>query len=191
MQLLDITSPVIRDNKLWHDFVSAVDEVFINNIELPIDRLASIRESSTDKNILELTARLLGFSVDQNVLALHHSKLNWLLQEVARFSEYGATSKFVNFLDLALNGRCTVIPLYTMDYTQFEPDIQGDDLRSNGGEWWLTTHVDVDLVVFNRSNNDLLSSADAVERLKSIVYQFSPVNLVIRNFTVRQDVSLD
>lgn len=192
----DLSCSIIKENKTWSTLLDAVDATFAAHIDFPLNQLSNLRQftAETDVNLLEATIRMLGLDVDQDVMDMNHGKMTRLLTQLAQYPDYSSTNFFVNFLDIVLNGKCTVIPLYTIDYVEFVPGIEKEDWVTYDGEWYLTTWVDIELVVFNKGDNSIFTNADPTytkSKLLEVIYQFSPVSMVVRNFSVVQDVAHD
>lgn len=184
--IVDFTPELLKDNPVWKDLISCIISVIEANVEAPIDELSTLRHLnlSTDKPILAKTINLLGVTVTQNLLNLTQSRLLKLCNQVAFYPNYSGTNYFIYFLEVILNGVIELTPLYTKDYVIFEPNKSGLDLNIQGGEWYLTTHVNLKLTLNSKKDYLIFADPIIVDSIRELVYKFSPVTMVIKDFKI-------
>lgn len=179
----DLLTNILRDNSTWRDLAAATADVFENNIEDPIDQLAKIRwiRRDTDPKVLENAARMLGFDLTQDVLYLNAENLTKIVTQLPHYPDHNSTKYFSNFIDMILNAITDVRYLYTRDYINFE-ERPGGALVIDGGEWFLTTHIELNLGLLH-FDSLLLSDGDSLfTRVQQLFYSFAPIALVIERF---------
>lgn len=179
----DLLSNVLRENPTWTQLAEAIADVFSDNIEAPIDQTANIRSmrQDTDPKILEQTTRLLGFDLTRDVLTLTEESLTKIVTQLPLYPLYNSTALFKNFVELILNSLVNVEYLFTQNYVAFYPAPKGP-LVHEGGSWFKTTHINLDVSLLNLASLDLSNATDFFARVQEIFYNFAPITLVIREF---------
>lgn len=179
----DLLTNTLRENKTWRDLAESVDYVFSSNIEDPIDQLAKVRwiRKETDPSILEQSARLLGFDLTQDVLSLNAENLTKIVTQLPHYPDHNSTQYFTNFIDMLLNAMTEVKYLYTKDYINFHEQPTGP-LVIDGGEWFLTTHIELNLGLLHLDSLLLADGESLYTRVKNLFHSFAPVALVIERF---------
>lgn len=179
----DLLTNILRENPTWRDLASAIQQVFAANVEDPIDQLAKLRwvRRETDPSVLEQSARMLGFDLTQDVLSLNAQNLTKIVTQLPHYPDHNSTRYFVNFIDMLLNATTDVRYLYTQDYTNFV-ETPGGPLVIDGGDWFLTTHIELNLGLLNLDSLLLADGESLFTRIKDLFHTFSPVALVIERF---------
>jgi len=179
----DLLTNILRENPTWRDLASAVSQVFAVNVEDPIDQLAKLRwiRKETDPSILEQSARLLGFDLTQDVLHLNAENLTKIVTQLPHYPDHNSTRYFPNFIDMLLNAVTEVKYLYTNDYINFV-DTPSGPLVIDGGDWFLTTHIELNIGLLHLDSLLLASGQSLFSRVKELFHTFSPVALVIERF---------
>jgi hypothetical protein len=179
----DLLTNVLKENSTWRDLAAATAEVFETNIEDPIDQLAKIRwiRRDTDPKILENAARMLGFDLTQDVLYLNAENLTKIVTQLPHYPDHNSTRYFSNFIDMLLNAITDVRYLYTKDYVNFEEQ-PGGPLVIDGGQWFLTTHIELNLGLLHFDSLLLADGESLYSRVRELFYSFAPISLVIERF---------
>lgn len=181
--LKDLLTNSLAENPTWRQLAEAISAVFESNIEDPIDQLAKLRwiRRETDPSVLEQSARLLGFDLTQDVLSLNAENLTKIVTQLPHYPDHKVTPYFPNFLDMLLNAVTDVKYLYTQDYVDFV-EKPGGPLIIKGGNWFLTTHIELNIGLLYREALLLPSGVSLFSRVKDLFHNFAPVALVIERF---------
>lgn len=179
----DLLTNILSENQTWRDLGDAVNFVYSANVEEPIDQLAKLRwvRRDTDPSVLEQSARLLGFDLTQDVLSLNAESLTKIVTQLPHYPDHNSTKYFTNFIDMLLNAMTDVRYLYTKDYINFFEEA-GGPLIVDGGDWFLSTHIELNLGLLHLDGLLLADGESLFTRVKQLFHSFSPVALVIERF---------
>lgn len=179
---IDLTVPIIKDNKTWEDLVEAFTYIMELNVEQPIQQLERIRyiDQDTEDATLESTARILGFDLSQDVLSLNSRTLLRLVTQLPLYPASNSSYLFENFIDVILNAITKVTYLYSRDYVNFFPE-PGGTLITEGGEWFKTTHISLDIALIKKDVLVLKPGDTMNKRLVELFHVFAPIALVIEH----------
>jgi hypothetical protein len=164
---------------MWTAFAS----VMSTNVEDPIMQLEAIRSivENSEPKIASETARMLGFDMSQDVMDLNADNFTRIVTQLALYPDKNGTDLFVKFIDLALNAVTKVTNLYTRDYVNFY-DTQQGALVIDGGHWFKTTHVDLELYIRNIASLTLAPNQTLLAKTKELFFIFAPISFVINRF---------
>lgn len=191
----DILSPSLAGNQTWADMADVFGQVMFSNVEDPISQLENIRSISqkSDTEVLQLTARLLGFDVSQDVLNLNAENLTKIVSQLSHYPDQNGTETFYKFIDLVLNANTDVIVLHTQDYVNFvrplaspatgKLDLSPGQRLIDGGRFFRTTHIELRLDIPKAASLNLGVGQTLFERVHELFYNFAPTTLVI-DYTV-------
>ena len=189
----DLLSPYLKNLAVWKTLSDAIDTVFKQNIEQPIAQMENIRFITQDSEqyVLAETCRLLGFDLSQDVLNLSVDSFTRIATQLPMYSDYNGTEQFSKFLSLILGAYCDIVYLFTDDYEDFYANAQGT-LITEGGVWFKSTHVELDVGMSSIVNLQLAPGQTLYTRVKAIFYQQAPVTLVIErmNFVVNDSATI-
>ncbi len=179
----ELLTNTLGDNKTWAELVDAAAQVMEVNVEDPIDQLTKIRyiRRDTDPNVLALSARMLGFDLTQDVLYLNAENLTKIVTQLPHYPDHNSTKYFINFVDMILNAVTDVRYLYTKDYADFVEQPNGR-LVIDGGEWFLTTHIELNIGLLHLDSLLLADGESLFSRVKALFHNFAPIALVIERF---------
>jgi hypothetical protein len=183
--LLDLAVPIVTSNPTWADMLDVFAQVMDTNVENPVAQLEKIRfiGENSDDNILQYTARLLGFDLTQDVLNLNADNLTKIATQLSMYPDSNGTEIFVKFIDLVLNATTEVENLYTKDYVNFYLEPQGP-LVDEGGVWFKTTHIELGVALLGLEELQLGPGVSLIGRIKELFYDFAPAALVIERFNL-------
>ena len=190
---LNLLTPYLREVPVWKDMAEVVDSLLSTNVVQPIRELEKLRflTSDSEQTVLMETCRLLGFDLSQDILASNVNPFTRIATQLAMYSDYNGTQKFSQFLSLILGGYCEVTYLFSDDYEDFY-DQPGGKLITEGGVWFQTTHVELDVGLSSLVGLNLPPGQSLAQRVKVIFYDQAPITLVIErlNFVVIDRVSI-
>lgn len=189
----DLLVQPLESNQTWKDLIDAFNSVMDNNVNSPISQLEVIRHitQQSDRQLLKVTARLLGFDSTQDVLDLSSDNLLRLVSQLPRFPEQNSTIYFRNFIDLLLNANTEITYLYTKDYVNFQ-DAPGGALITEGGAWFKTTHIDLDIALRNYDTLVLKQGQTINSKVNELFFSYAPITLVIerKRFAVEENTEV-
>lgn len=179
----DLFTNILQESQMWRDLAAAIDHVFSSNIEDPIDQLGKLRwiRRESDPSVLADSARLLGFDLTQDVLSLNAENLTKIVTQLPHYPDHNSTRFFTNFVDMLLNAVTDVRYLYTKDYADFV-EVAGGPLVTEGGDWFATTHIELNIGLLHLDSLLLASGETLFSRVKELFHNFAPIALVIERF---------
>lgn len=178
----DLLVQTLGTNQVWVDMADVFGQVLLQNVEDPIAQLETLRNISqkSDPELLNLTARLLGFDVSQDILNLNADNLTKVVSQLSHYQDQNGTEIFNNFIDLVLNSRTEIVALFTKDYVNFLTKVpSGERLLIDGGTWFKTTHVEFRTTLPSSTALNLRPGQTLLNRIQEIFYNFAPIALVI------------
>jgi len=180
---IDLAPTVIKANQTWVDMLEAFASMMDSNVESPISQLERIRSihENADPRVLFETARILGFDLSQDVLNLNSENFIRLVSQLPLYPDQNGTEVFIKFMDLALNAQTRLYNQYTRDYVNFY-DSPAGALIVDGGPWFKTTHVRLDLDIRNVEQLTLASGQSLLEKTRELFFIFAPIHLVIEKY---------
>lgn len=162
--------PQYIDQEAWVTLCDAIDAVFKDTVDLPIEALGKLRQPWTladtaqdkiislllldpatdldvfERDILVKQINLLGYAI-RNPDALSTDQLARFFRYIAKFWYSKGTYQIADFLAYVLATSVILTNLWTRDYVDFLPE--GDPgigaRLDEGGSWYPTTHVQVEL----------------------------------------------
>ncbi len=178
--MLDLMPSGLRAKPTWVDMFDVFARVMDVNVEGPAKQLERIRafDENTDQGVLSSTARMLGFDLTQDVLNLSQDNLTKVVAQLSLYPDQNGTKLFVKFIDLILNSLTEITYLWTKDYVNFYPEPKGGMIK-DGGEWFKTTHIRLDLALLSRDTLELAPGVSLYQRARDLFYTFAPAALVI------------
>lgn len=128
------------------------------------------------------------FETDMTPYAMGIAKLP---DQIAAWSSVAGTSRWVRFVGFLLGTAVRVKPLYTRDYRTFFPQPLGTKVM-HGGEWYKTTHVDVEINLRSLRVNTRPRAGQSLEaRVLEVVTRYKPVQLRLRKLIIRNELDMD
>lgn len=190
---LNLFTPYLREVPVWKEFMETVDALLDSNVVSPIRELEKLRflTADSEQTVLMETCRLLGFDLSQDILASNVNPFTRIATQLAMYSDYNGTQQFKQFLSLILGGYCEVTYLFSDDYEDFYAE-PGGKLITEGGVWFQTTHVELDVGLSTLAGINLPPGQSLAQRVKIIFYDQAPITLVIErlNFVVIDRVTI-
>jgi hypothetical protein len=187
----DILTSRLLDHTTWSELMRVFDEALIANVDSPIKQLEQLRflPPNADNTTLSDVCRMLGFDLSQDVMNMSIDKISKIATQLGMYPDTNGTEEFTKFISLMTNGTCTVDYLWTDDYINFSLTPGGATI-DRGGNWFKTTHVDLNMGFSTLDGLQLRSGQTLGQRIVEIFYQQAPATLVIRNqtFTVTMTI---
>lgn len=181
--MTDLTPEYLRSTEVWAALGEALTVINASNVDHPVELLERIRHltQSSEPLVLNGTARMLGFDLGQDVLAMSANSLVKLVSQLPLYPDRNSTEAFSKFIDLLLNAVTEVRYLWTQDYLNFQEQPEGA-LVIDGGSWFKTTHIELDIALLRQTL--LLEAQETLaSRVKTLFYKFAPIALVIERLT--------
>ena len=180
----DILVELLAENPTFNNMCGAIDNVFGANINYPTDQLLRLRSltQADDISLRQNTMRMLGYDVSRDFITLNGDISQLPSYMFSLYYLHAHSNDFWRFISYVLGKDVVVTPLYTNDYLSFYDKPYGT-LNVDGGDWYLTTTVDVSIDIDGLSEL-VVANIDNIfqNRVLDLFYEFSPINLVIRNF---------
>ena len=173
----------IREQPLWGSFLEALQDFYTSEVREPLQQLQEIRDikASTDIAFVKQALTDMGITVPPDMIVNPERLYNSvymipLLHEVlGRESAY----KAISFI---LGRRVVVYDLYTEDYVNFYETPFGP-LRIDGGTWYKTTHITLEMQKVATDTNLLLPSGTTLkDKFLSAFFTLAPINIVVDQF---------
>jgi hypothetical protein len=190
--ITEIVTSRLTDKQVWKDLFDAFDQVILANVDNPIEQLELLRflPPNADSKTLAEVCRLLGFDLSQDVLNMSINKVAKLATQLGMYPDTNGTEEFTKFISLMTNGNCSVEYLWTDDYVNFYTTPQGA-LLVNGGTWFKTTHVNLNMGFTTLEGLQLKSGQTLGQRIVDLFYQQAPASLVIKYQTFTVNIAMN
>lgn len=166
------------------DFLDSYAETLNEVIRDPIEMLEHVRrlDKQTDPIIIERMLYQIGFNVPMDFIQHNFEVLRTSIQQLLQYHERSGTDDYVRMMTFIYGRQIEAIPLYTNDYKNFYSKPQGT-LVTKGGDWYLTTHVELTMQKLpNDANLTLETGQTHKDRFLKAFYEFAPWDIVIHNF---------
>lgn len=188
----DLAPPAMLDRQVWKDLIDAFDQLMLINVDGGRKQLETLRflPPDADPEILASVCRTLGFDLSQDLLNMSIDKFMQLASQLGMYPDTNGTEKFTKFVSMMTNGRCSVDYLWTDDYVNFYTEPQGTTLEQ-GGRWFKTTHVDLNMGFSTLDGLQLKSGQTLGQKIVEIFYQQAPASLVIQRQTFTVDMPFE
>jgi hypothetical protein len=182
----------LGDQQVWADLMAAFDQVMQVNVDGPIQQLEQLRYLPPDaeQSLLAETCRMLGFDLSQDILNMSVDRFTRIATQLGMYPDSNGTEQFVNFISLMINGQCEITPLYTKDYVNFT-DVPEGPLITEGGEWFKTTHVWLDISFSTLTGLILKPGESLYSKILEIFYAQDPIALVVDKTALSVTVPCD
>ncbi len=129
----------------------ALEELFetlgeTNDLALSqVQELLAIRNPQND-NAASETMRMMGINLDREIIEKRLPELRKLMQQLPEWRHANGTLYWPDYVSMLLGQPFSARRLYTTDYDSFYPTPLGT-LIQDGGQWYKTTHVEIDAPV--------------------------------------------
>lgn len=173
----------IREQPLWGSFLEALQDFQEAHVRGPLRMLQEIRDikATTDIAFVKQALADMGITLPPDMIVNPERLYNSvymipLLHEVlGRESAYKAISYI-------LGRRVVVYDLYTEDYVKFYEAPYGP-LRIDGGTWYKTTHINLEMQMVGSDTNMLLPTGTTLkDKFLSAFFTLAPINIVVDQF---------
>lgn len=170
-------SRFFQNNNVWTSLVESLDAFVVEAVIVPTTHLRDIRDISlpTDETTKWLTLRQLGYAP-----TFSHEDPSDLMMSVydqASSPPYlGAHVPTERRISRVLGTPVSIHPLWTSDYEQWQRVPPDRAPLDQGGPWFQSTHVEMDVDWAAVSTR---LPGDTANILYSTFYQFAPLNLVL------------
>lgn len=168
------------------------DEKNLDVIQQLIDIRRITNKSTTE--VLEESVQEIGINVTRDIMSFRSEVFKNIFDVLPEYSEVSGTKNWHKFVAILLGANFESYRLYTNDYQSFVPTPLGT-LIKDGGTWYKTTHVDLevdahlinsglDLTIDRDSKNDIVTALVAVGMTQAQAEEwhlnhigFDPVNI--------------
>ncbi len=189
--------PAYLSQQAWVDLCDAIDHVFADRVDTPIENLGKLRQqwlfndtvlekidnaqlidySDLDQfetNVLVKQVNLLGYNI-RDPRGIPPEVLSRMVQQLALFWYSKGKSSLVDFLGYVFGTEVIMTRMWTQDYVQFYPEGDaaiGDPLWKEG-PWYPTTHTTVEIDLLT------LPASVSVETFSTVFNDISNYPLVL------------
>ena len=184
--------PYLLSNPYYSGLTDAMDAVFGPLVDQKIDAIQQIRNpwitnpaqetiissgemvdqsawTLPERAILAKQANLLGMKL-HNAGVITDIAYQNIVRYVGEYWFYKGTYNFIEFICFCLDVDVTMISLWTQDYVNFVPQVSAGTPVWEGGAWYPTTHVNLEVTSFEGLD---------VATLASFFYEIANFNLVL------------
>lgn len=179
----DVDVDDIKKFPIWQSFLNATAELYTEYVTGPLTMLQNIRNigSTTDLTIVKNTLSDMGLDIAPDII-VEPERLYKFIYSIPLLYQVTGRREGYRALQFLLGRRVAVYNLYTKDYHDFQTKPWGA-LRVDGGDWYKTTHVDLEMEMVPTDSGILLPPGTTLEdRLLSAFYSYAPITVVVRNF---------
>lgn len=196
-QLSDLLIEMLRADPLMKSAHDVIDRYFTSNVTNYINQLEVVRDinEQTPTNLIDDSIRLIGMDIPNWIMKSNGENVRKCFYHLTQVYQIAGVYGYPKFIEFLLGRGFRVVDLYTQDYVNFFPEPKGR-LVSQGGTWFSTTHVDLEVDISGITEQYPLVIGDGdVEWIKaSLDYDKLPqwkkddinydINLMIKNGTV-------
>lgn len=136
----------LQDNPAWEELFETMGEAN-NALNLTtIQQLLDIRKINSESpvELAEESLRQLGINISRDMMTYRIDTYRRIFDTLPDYSLVSGTRNWPKFVSMLLGGQFESQRLYTADYQTFLPTPLGT-LVQDGGQWYRTTHVDLDI----------------------------------------------
>lgn len=173
----------ITQEPLWGSFLEALQEFYTEQVRNPIGELQDIRnmKASTPLIFIKQSLMDMGINIPPDMIVNPERLYDSVYMIPLLHRVLGLESAY-RAISYVLGRRVTVYDLYTEDYANFYEQPFGA-LRVDGGTWYKTTHINLEMQkVGADSNIRLPSNTTLKDRFLSAFFTLAPINIVIDQF---------
>jgi acyl-ACP thioesterase len=195
--LTNLLIEMLRADPLISSAHDVIDEYFKQNVTQYIDQFEQLRaiNENTPNQIVDDSIRLIGMNIPNWVMEANGNNIRQCFYHLTQFYQVSGVNAYPKFIEFLLGRGFKVSNLYTSDYVSFYTEPKGK-LVHEGGTWFSTSHVDLEVYANNILNAYplTLNDQDVVWIKKSLDYEKQPqwkkddidndINLMIKNGTV-------
>ncbi|QQO90252.1 Ig-like virion protein [Erwinia phage pEa_SNUABM_5] len=136
----------LQDNPAWEELFETMGEANDALNLATIQQLLDVRKitSSSPVELAEESLRLLGINISRDMMTYRIDTYRRIFDTLPDYNLVSGTSSWPKFVSMLLGGQFESQRLYTADYQTFLPKPLGA-LVQDGGQWYRTTHVDLDV----------------------------------------------
>lgn len=196
-KLSDLLIEMLRADPLMKSAHDVIDRYFNKNVTEYINQLENIRDinDQTPTNLIDDSIRLIGMDIPNWIMKSNGENVRKCFYHLTQVYQVAGVYGYPKFIEFLLGRGFRVVDLYTQDYVNFYPEPKGR-LVHQGGAWFSTTHVDLEVDISGIVSHYPLVIGDGdVEWIKnSLNYDKLPqwkkddinndINLMIENGTV-------
>lgn len=166
---------ILSGNPVWDELLTLLSSTNDDLILKYVEELARIRQISptTDKEVLEASVRMMGVNLARDLLVLNFDRYAQVFDSLPDYHIVAGTKDWPKYVAFLLGYQFNSRMLYTADYQTFVQEPLGS-LITDGGNWYLSTHADVevdseliesgmDLRIMPKDKSTVLSLLETVE----------------------------
>jgi len=176
--LVDLLSESMASRPAWNDMATVTSQVLYNYFEQYRIAFELSRSPENISTVLKvITLKMMG--LDWRSTNLTDDDYNRLLYSISLYEQNHGPQDFVRFIGYALGVPMEMIPLWTKDYEEFDPQdwIPNKNKSlwdSPPGPYYPTSHVGLLYEEFAKN----VAAVDLNE-LRDVFYKLAPINLVL------------
>lgn len=165
-QTLDFFLDFIQDNVALGELFEIVaqhnDETNLSTIQQLID----IRRinANTHTELMEESVQQLGINIARDIFSYRAEAFKKIFDALPEYTKVSGTKNWSKFVAMLIGGSFNSSRLYTNDYQTFVPTPLGT-LIKDGGTWYKTTHVDLEVDIKLIDQLDLTITREAREAI--------------------------
>lgn len=165
-KLQDLMVDILKEDPLLESAHSIIDAYFHKNVTSYTDQLENIRviTDQTPKELVDESIRQIGFDLPYWIMDANGENIRRCFYHLTQVYQINGTQYYPKFLEFLLDRGFRAICLFTNDYQSFYPTPLGK-LIHEGGQWFSTTHVDLEVDI-----NGILGQYPLVLSDEDIVY---------------------
>ena len=136
----------LQDNPAWEELFETMGEANDALNLATIQQLLDIRKINSESpvELAEESLRQLGINISRDMMTYRIDAYRRIFDALPDYNLVSGTKSWPKFVSMLLGGQFESQRLYTADYQTFLPTPLGA-LVQDGGQWYRTTHVDLDI----------------------------------------------
>lgn len=161
---VDFLTDYLEDNTALEELFKILGESNDQMNLTQIQELLSIRNPESEQAFVE-SIRMLGVNLDREILSNRMSALRPALSQMPEWRKVNGTKDWNKYVTMLVGAPFRTQRLFTADYAQFFPTAMGT-LIQDGGEWYRSTHVELEVDRTIIDSLDLTMQAKDIQAVK-------------------------
>src|SRR5690606_14393348 len=183
---------MITQEPAWAAFLEALADFYNENVRPAIGELQDVRDikETTPEYFIVGALRNAGIEVPFDLIGNKERLFNSVYMVPLLYQTAGTEAAY-RAIGYILGRRVSVRTLYTENYQDFYEKPFGP-LRIDGGTWYKTTHLNLEMQKIPSDSMVKIPRGSSLrERLLEAFYEFAPINIVVNEFVLNIEASMD
>jgi hypothetical protein len=166
---------------MWPTDPDLEQQIYNNALDDNPQMLSNDQWPQFERQIVVKQVNALGLNL-QSAGLINNTQYQQISRWAGQYWFGKGTQSFIDFMNYCLGTSLTVVPLWTEDYTKFVPVNEAGTPIWEGGTWYPTSHVQIEVQGY-------LSALSPLD-LSTFFYEIANYNLVLQAIDLRFDLNI-